>query len=770
MDGRIGRFRLLEKIGAGGMADVHRAHDPRLDAEVALKVLKPELASQPAMRERFVREAMSARHVRSEHVIEVHELEIDADPPFFVMPLLEGRGLDAHLRARGALPLDEVQEILRQLLRGLAAAHAQGVIHRDVKPSNVFLEARPGEPPRVRLLDFGVALDERRDERLTRAGLAVGTPRYMAPEVRLGMKGNDRPAVDVYAVGMVAYEMITGEALEPRIDQKPPRLDRTPQGASAGVSASLAAVIDRALEPDASRRFASASALLEALEASHVLDPDGLLPDELVDSRYRVFEKLGSGGMAVVYRVLDTRLGEEAALKVLWPVEGEPDEPVEVQRGRFQDECEVLMRLAHPSIVRVRGFGRTRGLSYCVLDRVSGRTIAERAATLEWAELVRALRDVASALDAAHRVGVVHRDVKAENIVLREHGGAVLIDFGVARLGPSWRTRTGYVVGTPGSLAPEQIRHDELTARTDQWALAAMVYRLLAGCPPGAPSAELPTEELRIQLVENVGADAIAPIERLRPDLPRAAAAAITKALSPSPAERFASVTEFVDALDRASRGGLALSSRAFPREAPTRPSSRRRRPFGRRVAPFATTAVLLVGLAGAGALLLRWSGARAHRDPFESTDAPAPAPTAPASTRAAIAPADELPVALATPTGPLVAPAPPPAKAESAPRPPTRATPAAETERAPRDPAPAPTVEAPSPSRRARRSPDWNTTTSPEPLDPSRANPASAYDEAMAEARRQMEAAQRQIEAAQRQIDETQREAFQTMPGMGGF
>ena len=267
-----GRFRLLNRIGSGGMAEVWRAIDTTLDAEVAVKVMHARLAADSSLRARFENEATNTRRSRSEHVVEILELVADAALPFFVMPVLRGHPLDEHLRhAGGGLQFNAAREILVQLLRALAVAHENGVVHRDVKPNNIFLERPRGGGKRVvKLLDFGVAWDDQRSVALTSVGVVVGTPAYMAPEVRVSDPGCQRPCADVYAAGIVTYEMLTGRHPQIEFGDKPTPLHETERKSDVPVAFSQA--IDRALAVDYRERFASAAEFLTAVEGGGSAD------------------------------------------------------------------------------------------------------------------------------------------------------------------------------------------------------------------------------------------------------------------------------------------------------------------------------------------------------------------------------------------------------------------------------------------------------------------------------------------------------------------
>src|SRR5262245_51664069 len=169
--GRLAHYRVLKVLGQGGMGIVFLAEDTQLQRPVALKVIRPEIGQTPSNRQRFLREARAMARVHSDHVVTVHQVGQVGDACYLAMELLEGEPLDRWLERVGTSPLDEVLRIGREIALALAAAHAQGLVHRDVKPANVWLEA-PAR--RVKLLDFGLARPQVGDSKLTNPGMVVG--------------------------------------------------------------------------------------------------------------------------------------------------------------------------------------------------------------------------------------------------------------------------------------------------------------------------------------------------------------------------------------------------------------------------------------------------------------------------------------------------------------------------------------------------------------------------------------------------------------------
>lgn len=263
-----GRFRVEGMLGIGGMGVVYRATDLSLGIEVAIKLLRPELARKPEAFERFRQELLLARQVSSPHVVRIHDIAQHGERWLISMDYIAGDSLEHRLDA-GRMPLDSAIRITRALLIGLAAVHQRGVVHRDLKPANVLLDAQDT----AYLSDFGIARAAGTTG-VTQTGLVIGTPEYLSPEQARNDAVDARS--DLYAVGLILYEMLTGELPFPsgtpaetvmqRIARPAPSLAR----ARPDLPSWLAAFCARLLERDPRRRFADAETALRALEAKKV--------------------------------------------------------------------------------------------------------------------------------------------------------------------------------------------------------------------------------------------------------------------------------------------------------------------------------------------------------------------------------------------------------------------------------------------------------------------------------------------------------------------
>jgi serine/threonine-protein kinase len=268
-----GKYRVVRLIGDGGMGAVYEARHEVLGSAVALKFLHAELAKRPGLSSRFLQEAKVSASIQSPHVTRVTDVDQTPDgSPFLVMELLSGESLQQLLDRKIKLPRDQAIDFALQILSGLEAAHALGVVHRDLKPDNVFITPSTGGPI-VKLLDFGIAKLRASNEYqkgLTRPGAVMGTPEYMAPEQLYAADRVDHRA-DIYSLGAILYEMLTGE--RPAYgDDAPQIIAQVAQGKvkriaehDPSIPEGLAAVVHNAIAADKDQRYASAMDMRLAL-------------------------------------------------------------------------------------------------------------------------------------------------------------------------------------------------------------------------------------------------------------------------------------------------------------------------------------------------------------------------------------------------------------------------------------------------------------------------------------------------------------------------
>ncbi len=301
-------YDVEREIGRGGMGVVYRAIDKRLKRPVAIKLLPPELAFRRDVRSRFQREAETAAQLSHPNIVPIYSVDQIDNLVFFVMACVDGDNLAAQLRKRGPLPTEDIKRYLTEVADALAYAHSRGVIHRDIKPDNILVDAMDG---RAMVTDFGIARAAEGGDgdgaRLTATGLAVGTPAYMSPEQASGDRDVDGRS-DLYALGVLGYQMLTGEPpftgnttpvlLVKHLTETPvPVEERRPD-----TPPMLAAMVMRLLEKDPAHRFQSATELAQALRSGIVPSParrstraDGGV-DDRAPATHRPLPAWSSGG------------------------------------------------------------------------------------------------------------------------------------------------------------------------------------------------------------------------------------------------------------------------------------------------------------------------------------------------------------------------------------------------------------------------------------------------------------------------------------------
>lgn len=283
---RLGRYRIDDCLGEGAMAEVYRAHDPEIDRQVAIKVLKPDFARDREIGARFLREARAAGALSHANIATIYDVGETDGVAYIAMELVDGQPLDVALQTQGRMPYERVLAIGQQLASALAYAHRAGVVHRDIKPSNILLSS---DGRTAKLLDFGVArigeLDPlAADAQLgrTQVGQLIGTPRYMSPEQALGLPVDKRS--DLFSLGVVLYEMVTGKVAFPGTalatlaiqiaQEKVEPIDRNVGDCPPG----LRFIVDKLLAKKPEQRFATGEALERALAqelAAHADKPVG---------------------------------------------------------------------------------------------------------------------------------------------------------------------------------------------------------------------------------------------------------------------------------------------------------------------------------------------------------------------------------------------------------------------------------------------------------------------------------------------------------------
>jgi serine/threonine protein kinase len=517
------------------MGVVYRAVQISLNRPVALKLIRDGALAGPEQRARFRIEAEAAARVRHPNVVAIYEVgewragDVSPAMPYFAMELVEGPSLDKHLAGRPQLPA-EAAALLRTLALAVQHAHEHHVVHRDLKPANILLVSggvvsgessttthhSPLTTHHPKITDFGLAkrLDSE-STALTQEGAVVGTAGYMAPEQAAGRAREVGPAADIYALGAILYELLTGrppfladswqQAIEQVLHDEPV----PPARLHPDVPPDLETICLKCLEKEPARRYAAAAELADDLGRFLDGKPVAAVP---LSSReqlarlaardgYQLVGEIGCGPKSTVYRAHYGALPQPVALKVFRTGACTREE----WEARLRRQADRWAALAHPHIVPVQRAGWWDGAPYLAMEYVPHGSLADRLAGKPYpvADALRLVEQLADIVCYLHRQGVVHGNLKPSNVLFAADGIPRVSDF---------RPTGGLFQGPPpvegpepaglGYLAPELVR--ELAAEprpnTDIYGLGLILYELLTGRPPfaGADTRET-LEQVRSQ-------------------------------------------------------------------------------------------------------------------------------------------------------------------------------------------------------------------------------------------------------------------------------
>lgn len=590
-----GRYRILGVLGKGGMGTVFKAQDMALRRAVALKIttIRSALSADepdPQQHERFLREASLAAQLAHPNIVTIYDYGHGEEGLesfcYIAMELLHGESLgDRVRRSSDGLPMAEILPIATQIARGLRAAHQRGLVHRDLKPDNVMLT--PGEEGEevARILDFGLAKDltAQSPAGLSDDGTIMGTPEYMAPE-----QVNAGPVdarTDLYSFGILLYELITGSppfrsdnpyrVAAAQVDRAPPPLQlaagRTPP------SPALVDLVARLLAKRPEARVQTADELLRRLrdlpEATSLHTDAALAALTLATTNgYQTGRKLSESARALVYEATHLEIGRQVAIKIYRPAS-----PADL--ARLRRELPSLALLRHASNARVLDAGMTSskvdGRPFLVMERVRGptlRSLLSKHGTLPWKRAVDITVAVLDGLAEAHAVGLLHRHLTPEHVLVQAEGsrreGVKIIGYRLPEGEAEGSIPTFPALTDTAYYAPEVMRGGPMSERSDLYSAGAILHECLTGQPPSgsgvAPSREGSEPTLR------------APV-RPQEDAPAALLEVLRRAVSVDPTERFDAASDLACALLAVRAPGDERPSIPAGSESPPRILSQRR-------------------------------------------------------------------------------------------------------------------------------------------------------------------------------------------------
>ena len=510
-------YQLTRELGRGGMGIVFEGWHLETRRPVALKLIRDSSLASPQELARFRIEADAAARMRHPNIVEIYEVGEHAAGPYLAMELVEGGSLDKYLAGR-PMRWRAAAELARTLALAVEHAHAQRVVHRDLKPANILLAvpaSRHDELTRSdgqdaasaaddwgftpKITDFGLAkrLDSE-STAWTRDGAILGTAAYMPPEQAAGRAGAIGSAADVYALGAILYELLTGrppfqaDSWNQLVVMVLHNEPLPPTRHAPDVPGDLEAICLRCLEKQPERRYATAQQLGDDLGrlltdqpvAAVSVDAATRLARLAERDGYQIVGEVGRGPRSVVYRALQEPLKQVVALKVF----RSGICTREVWEARLREGAELWTVLAHPQIVTVHGAGWWDDAPYLTMEYVPQGSLADRlpAQRSSVRQALDMLGQVTEIVTYLHRQGVVHGNLKPSNVLLAADGIPRVVDFRLT--GGLFQGALPADEEDPaglGCLAPELLQHGcEPRPYTDIYGLGAILYELLTGRPP----------------------------------------------------------------------------------------------------------------------------------------------------------------------------------------------------------------------------------------------------------------------------------------------
>jgi serine/threonine protein kinase len=596
-----GKYLIKKELGRGGFGVVYQVEHQHIPGQrLALKILYPEVARDVARRNAFIREVQVGMRLVHPNIVIVRDAAATDELTFYTMDFVDGRPIDRILEDDGPPEVERALEWARQVCAALSLAHAERIVHRDIKPGNMLV-TKSGAHEVVKVLDFGIAklLEQSTGATLSDAGL-TGTPEYLSPEQAQGKKSVDGRS-DIYSLGAVLYhllagrlpfvsESLTGFIFQHSFESAPPFSVVAPHRV---IPASAEAIVRKALEKEPEKRFQSADEMAAAISASLIeaatgvitasggrvtstsetgvasqpmvaaqrgIDWDKELEGQVIE-KYRLTTILGKGGFGVVSAAEHMLMGRKVAIKLLRPDLGAEKSFLD----RFRREAQVTASMQHPNLITIHDYGEVPGACFIVMEYIEGETLGDRLRARRFfppAEAYEVLKPALEGIALAHTRGIVHRDLKPGNIMLTKDGRVKVLDFGIAKIvggggGPAL-TQTGAIIGSAHYISPEAVLGNPVDTRADLYSIGCILFEMLTGRVPFV-------RNNTIDYFKAHAKDAPPRLREVKPDatFPDVLERLVLRLLEKDPAKRPATIDELLPALEQACRAAAAKPATA---------------------------------------------------------------------------------------------------------------------------------------------------------------------------------------------------------------
>jgi len=500
---RVREYEILENLGGSEFETIYRVRHVLLDEERALKIIRTELANDPNYRERFVNEAKVFSKLRHRNLVQLFEFgTLDEDIFFMVFELVRGKTVFERIKKLGKIDQQDAIKIIHQAAEGLQVAHHNNLVHHNISADSLVLVPGNDGEEITKVIDFGLAKPTKEETTKYRLQDTIQARlEYASPETIVTASGEIDPRADIYSLGATLYFMVSGnlpfqgsspkDFIDKHLHEIPESLD--------SVHPLLNRLILKALSKKREDRQSSMAELIQDLDripeggvdetwsaptALTPKTPSELTPGVVFARRYLIERKIGQGGMGTVYKATDKILDIPVAVKTINKDITDNERTVK----RLKREVILARKVAHPNACRIYDIGETEGIHYVSMEFLEGKSLSEilqdeGAITPEVG--IPILRQLLSALQEAHRVGIFHRDLKPQNIMVDVNNRAFIMDFGISVSEEVNRlTETGMLVGTPRYMAPEQFGNRNVDHRSDIYSMGIIMFEMFTGRLP----------------------------------------------------------------------------------------------------------------------------------------------------------------------------------------------------------------------------------------------------------------------------------------------